>query len=38
MLVNKDKILKKHKKAAKIQVIKAALWSGLVGIIIGLVI
>jgi hypothetical protein len=38
LLVNKDKILKKHKKTAKIQVIKAVLWSGLVGIIIGLVI
>jgi cell division protein FtsB len=38
MLINKDKILKKHKKAAKIQIIKAAVWSGLVGIIIGLVI
>jgi hypothetical protein len=38
MLVNKDKILKKHKKAAKIQIIKAAVWSVLVGVIIGLVI
>jgi hypothetical protein len=38
MLINKDKILKLHKKAAKIKIIKAAVVSGLVGIIIGLLI
>jgi spore maturation protein CgeB len=38
MLINKDKILKLHKKTAKIKLIKAAVVSGLVGIIIGLLI
>jgi hypothetical protein len=38
IIASQQKHFKEHKKAAKIQLIKAAVWSGLVGIIIGLVI
>jgi hypothetical protein len=38
IIASQQKHFKEHKKAAKIQMIKAAIFSGLVGIIIGLVI
>ena len=38
IIASQQKSMKAHKKAAKIQLIKAAVWSGLVGVIIGLII
>jgi hypothetical protein len=38
IIASQQKFFKEHKKAAKIQLIKAAIFSGLVGLVIGLVI
>lgn len=38
IIASQEKSMKAHKKTAKINAIKAVLWSGLVGVIIGLVI
>lgn len=38
IIASQQKSMKAHKKTAKIKLIKAVLWSGLVGVIIGLVI
>lgn len=38
IIASQQKSMKAHKKAAKTNLIKAAIWSGLIGVIIGLVI
>ena len=38
IIATQQKSMKAHKKTAKIKLIKAAVWSGLVGVIIGLII
>ena len=38
IIASQQKSMKAHKKTAKINMIKAAIWSGLVGVVIGLVI
>ncbi len=37
IIASQQKSMKTHKKTAKIKLIKAAIWSGLVGVIIGLI-